>query len=426
MSDSVAAEPDIHLAAHMFEALRERTADGLGITRDSYGPGEQAAHELLAEQGATLGLEVATDFVGNTYITLPGRQRAASMILIGSHLDSVRQGGNFDGAAGVVAGLSVLSGLRDAGLQPSRDVSVVGLRAEEGCWFPETWLGSRMALGLLSPDKLDELRHVDSDKSLAAQMRDGGFDPDAVRAGKRHLEPAKVACFLEPHIEQGPVLATEGFPIGIVEAIMGGPRFRDARVLGRYAHAGGAPRAYRHDAVAALGDFIARVNAHWRELEADGHDTVFTFGIVETDAELHSFSRVPGEVRFCLDARGCRDAVMQGVRETLAAYAEALEQAHGVRFDFGPDSGPAILPMDTDIRADFARLAQARGIAAKSMPSGAGHDAGAFIEAGIPTAMLFIRNDHGSHNPDEAMDLGDFEKACQVLSDFIVAYPEAS
>ncbi len=425
MSACHSAEPDIRLAAQVFEALRQRTADGPGITRDSYGPGEQAAHDLLAEQGKALGLEVTKDFVGNTYVTLPGRRRAAPMILIGSHLDSVRQGGNFDGAAGVVAGLSVLAGLRDAGLPLSRDVGVVGLRAEEGCWLPETWLGSRMALGLLSPDKLDDLRHVDSGKSLADCLLESGFDPQAVRVGERALDRAKVACFLEPHIEQGPVLAAEGFAIGIVEAIMGGPRFRDAGILGSYAHAGGAPRAYRHDAVAALGDFIARVNAYWRELEAAGHETVFTFGIVATDAELHSFSRVPGEVRFCLDARGCHDAVMQGVRETLAAHADALAQEHGVRFDFGADSGPAILPMDPDIRETFARLAQSRGIAAKSMPSGAGHDAGAFIEAGIPTAMLFIRNDRGSHNPDEAMDLEDFHKACQVLTDFVVGYPEA-
>ena len=107
----------------------------------------------------------------------------------------------------------------------------------------------------------------------------------------------------------------------------------------------------------------------------------------------------------------------------MTSYAAALEREHGVRFDFGPDSGPAILPMDAGIRKRFAALADRRGIAAKSMPSGAGHDAGAFIEAGVPTAMLFIRNDNGSHNPDEAMDLDDFEKSCQVLSDFVVEYP---
>ena len=245
MLNGNAAKPDMELAARLFDELRRRTVDGPGVTRDSYGPGEQAAHELFTEAAAALDLEVEVDFVGNSYATLAGQQRSAPRILIGSHLDSVRQGGNFDGAAGVVAGLAVLSGLRQAGVSPSRDIGVMAVRAEEGCWFPETWLGSRMALGLLDPDKLDQLTHCDSGKTLAQQMSDGGFAPEAVRAGKRVLAPETVACFLELHIEQGPVLAAEGYPVGVVEAIMGGPRFREARILGSYAHAGGAPYGYR-------------------------------------------------------------------------------------------------------------------------------------------------------------------------------------
>ena len=417
------AEPDTALAARLFDELKRRTADGPGVTRDSYGLGEQAAFDLFAEAGATLGLEVATDFAGNATATLAGRQPSAPKILIGSHLDSVRQGGNFDGAAGVIAGLAVLAGLRRAGVTPNQDVGVMAVRAEEGCWFPETWLGSRMALGLLDPAALDRLTHCDNGQTLARQMTACGFDPEAVRAGQRSLTPDTVACFLEVHIEQGPVLAAEGYPVGIVEVIMGGPRHREARITGSYAHAGGAPRGYRQDAVAALGDFIAEINATWGRLEAAGHHTVFTVGIVQTDPALHSFSRVPGEVRFCLDARGCREDLMGTVRATLHAVAETVARAHGVRVEFGPDSGPAILPMAPDLRKTLAALAKRRGIAAKSMPSGAGHDAGAFIEAGIPTAMLFIRNEHGSHNPDEAMDLADFEKSCQILSDFVVGYP---
>ena len=423
MSDECRAEPDIDLAATFLDELRHRTADGPGVTRDSYGPGEQTAHDLVAETGATLGLEVETDFIGNTYVTLPGQNRAAPKILVGSHLDSVRQGGNFDGAAGVAAGLSVLSGLSRAGISPSRDVSVMAVRAEEGCWFPETWLGSRMALGILPSAKLDELERSDTGISLGQHLTDGGFDPDAVRVGRRHLDPTQVACFIEPHIEQGPVLAAEGFPIAIVEVIMGGPRYREARIFGTYAHAGGAPRSYRHDAVSALGEFITEINAFWRNLEADGHNTVFTFGIVATDPALHSFSRVAGEVQFCLDARGCCEDVMRSVRVALTSCAEKLEAIHGVRFDFGSDSGPEILPMDANIRERLAVLADQRAIAAKSMASGAGHDAGAFIEAGIPTAMLFIRNENGSHSPDEAMELDDLEKSCQVLSDFVVEFP---
>lgn len=422
MNSSPRQEPDIPLAEKLFDELRRRTADGPGVTRESYGAGEQAAHDLVAETGRTLGLEVETDHVGNTYVTLPGRERFAPKIIVGSHMDSVPQGGNFDGAAGVVSGLAALSGLLRTGVTPARDISVMAVRAEEGCWFPETWLGSRMALGNLPADIFDQLRRIDTGLTLAEHMADCGFDPQTVREGVSCLDPAKIACFLEVHIEQGPVLAAEGYPIGIVQAIMGGPRYRDSRILGTYAHAGGAPRMYRHDAVAALGQFITEVNAFWKELERDGHHTVFTFGTVATDPALHSFSRVPGEVRFCLDARGCDDASVRSIRETVASLARTVEQQHGVSFAFGLDSGPAVLPMDEGLKDLLAVIAERRGVPFKKMSSGAGHDAGAFIECGVPTAMLFIRNENGSHNPNEAMDLSDFAEATRVLTDFLVEY----
>ncbi|MEO8740123.1 MAG: hydantoinase/carbamoylase family amidase [Casimicrobiaceae bacterium] len=412
-------EPDLELAARAFEQLRERTADAPGVTRASYGLGEQVAHELIHDIGLALGCEVKRDFAGNTYLTLPGLDRDAKRIIIGSHLDSVPHGGNYDGAAGVVAGVAALSGLRRAGIRPAQDVVVMGIRAEEGCWFPATWIGSRMALGTLAPQAVDTLRRTDTGRTLADHMIECGCDPDVVRRGTRHLDPASIACYLEPHIEQGPVLAAEGLSLGIVEAIMGGPRFRDAFIHGVEAHAGGAPRAFRHDAVAALGDFIAGVNRLWRQLEGEGRHTVFTFGIVATNPALHSFSRVPGEVRFCFDSRAVDESTKRDVGERLQSLVAAVERDHGVRFDLGADSGPAIAPMDVQLSDRLAAVAAEQGIAFRRMPSGAGHDAGAFIEAGVPSAMLFIRNEHGSHNPGESMTLDDFAQACRVLTGFL-------
>lgn len=419
LNPELGIEPDIELAAQLFEQLRARTSDAPGITRASYGSGEQAAHALISEIGLTLGLEVEHDFAGNTYVTLPGSDRNAKRIVIGSHLDSVPHGGNFDGAAGVIAGLATLSGLRQANFQPPQDVVVMGVRAEEGCWFPATWIGSRMALGTFDPAGLDKFRRSDTGRTLAEHMIDCGCDPALVRSKSRHLDPASVACYLEAHIEQGPVLAAEGLALGIVEAIMGGPRFRDARIQGVEAHAGGAPRAYRHDAVAALGDFIAGTNRIWRALEAEGRHTVFTFGIVATNPKVHSFSRVPGEVQFCLDSRAAEEHTKREVIERLKHLVNTVEHDHGVHFTLGADSGPAIAPMDSVLSDQLAAAASHRGIAFRRMPSGAGHDAGAFIEAGVPSAMLFIRNDRGSHNPDEGMALEDFAQACRVLTDFL-------
>ena len=147
----VALDPDIALAASLFARLARDTADPPGVTRKAYGEGEQMAHHLIEEYGAGLGLDLARDFAGNTYLTMPGRNRSAPAILVGSHLDSVPHGGNFDGAAGVVCGLAALSGLRRAGLRLERDVTVMAVRAEESCWFPASnaaawhWVGCRSA-----------------------------------------------------------------------------------------------------------------------------------------------------------------------------------------------------------------------------------------------------------------------------------------
>ncbi|HET9019015.1 MAG TPA: M20/M25/M40 family metallo-hydrolase, partial [Acetobacteraceae bacterium] len=144
--------PDLALASRLFDALRAATFDGVGITREAYGPGERIAHAIVrAEAEAeTLGLDCATDAAGNLLMTLPGADRAAPVVVIGSHLDSVRQGGNFDGAAGVLAGLAAVAGVRRAGLRPARDVTVLAVRAEEsGSWFPTSFPGSRAALGRL-------------------------------------------------------------------------------------------------------------------------------------------------------------------------------------------------------------------------------------------------------------------------------------
>jgi N-carbamoyl-L-amino-acid hydrolase len=135
---AMAAEPtpDTTLASDLFAALREATFDGVGITRDAYGPGERAAHAIVRQQAAALGLETAVDAAGNLLMTLPGADRAAPVVVIGSHLDSVRQGGNYDGAAGVLAGLVTLSGMVKAGFRPRRDITVLAVRAEEAVPVP--------------------------------------------------------------------------------------------------------------------------------------------------------------------------------------------------------------------------------------------------------------------------------------------------
>ncbi|MFN7000108.1 MAG: M20/M25/M40 family metallo-hydrolase, partial [Elioraea tepidiphila] len=195
--------PDLDLAARVFEALRARTHDGVGITREAYGPGERIAHEIVLAEAQAIGLEIATDHMGNRFLTLPGADRAAPQVIVGSHLDSVPRGGNYDGAAGVVAGLAAVAGMARAGFTPGRDITVMAIRAEEaGAWFPTSYPGSRGALGLLPPEEL-AVKRQDTGRTLAEHMREEGFDPGFVEARGRTFSPADTAAFLELHIEQG-------------------------------------------------------------------------------------------------------------------------------------------------------------------------------------------------------------------------------
>src|SRR4051812_16188870 len=193
------------LAKSLFASLARDTADPAGgVTRASYGEGEQHAHKLVAQAARELGLEVTNDAGGNLYMTLRGRDRTAPAWFVGSHLDSVPKGGNFDGAAGVIAGLVAIRALKSAAIEPACDITVMGVRGEEtGSWFSGPHgghLGSRMALGLIKPEEFDLAIRTDSGRSLAAHMKACGFDAEKVRGHAPALDAKKIRGYLELHI----------------------------------------------------------------------------------------------------------------------------------------------------------------------------------------------------------------------------------
>jgi N-carbamoyl-L-amino-acid hydrolase len=407
--------PDIDLAARLFDALRAKTFDGVGITREAYGPGEQVAHALVRAEAEALGLEIANDAAGNLYMTLPGADRAAKRIVLGSHLDSVAQGGNYDGAAGVLAGMATVAGMRAAGFTPARDITVLAIRAEEaGAWFPTSYPGSRAALGTLPPEAL-AIRRMDTGRSLEAHMRELGFDPDAVRAGQATLSAANTAAYVELHIEQGPVLDAEEIPVGVISGIPGSRRLRAARVVGEYNHSGATPRRYRRDAAIALAELAHRLDEHWAALETQGHRLVCTFCVLATTEDA-GFTKIPGEARFQLDVRSVQPASVEAMFAELRRLVAVIEARRGVRFELGEESGSQPSPMDTGVQQGLLRAAEALGIAHRVMPSGGGHDAAAFAQAGVPAGMVFVRNQNGSHNPHEAMRMQDFAAGCSVVT----------
>ncbi len=413
-----ALDVDLDLAESLFVQLDRATRRGRGVVRDSYGDGEQLAHDIVRGAAERIGLEIEIDAIGNLSMMLPGKDRLAPRILIGSHLDSVPQGGNFDGAAGVVAGLCALAALRRSGVVPACDIGVMAIRAEESAWFDVAYLGSAGALGLLDPECLS-VRRSDNGRTLEETLLERGFDPSAIRQRRRLLDAEQVRAYLELHIEQGPRLMAEGVPTAVVSGIRGCKRFRNARCVGEYGHSGALPRTLRHDAVAATVAFLHHMEGVWLRAEEQGADLVVTTGELYTDMAAHAPSKVAGETRFVLDLRSVSEDVMEAIAAEARSAAEQIGSRYRVSFDLGAatDSPPAM--MDPRLRGCLIGLLEQP----LEIPSGAGHDAAVFARAGIPSAMIFVRNDHGSHNPDEAMALEDFAVGTRALIGLLQGFP---
>jgi N-carbamoyl-L-amino-acid hydrolase len=409
---------DLTLAETLFRQLESATRQGQGIVRDSYGDGEQAAHDIARAAAERIGLEVSVDAIGNLTMTLPGQDRLAPRVLIGSHLDSVPQGGNFDGAAGVVAGICALAALRESGFVPEYDIGVMAIRAEESSWFDVSYLGSGGAFGLLDPECLG-VRRSDNGRTLEESLLARGFDPSAIRQRRRLLQPERIRAYVELHIEQGPRLVAEGLPAAVVTGIRGCKRFRNARCVGQYGHSGALPRELRQDAVAATVAFLHHMEGVWLKAQEQGADLLLTNGELYTDAAVHAPSKVSGETRFVIDLRSVSEEVMETVAAEAIRAAERVGAQYRVSFDLGAatDSPPAM--MDPRLRKCLMGLLEHP----LEMPSGAGHDAAVFAQVGVPAAMIFVRNDHGSHNSAEAMTLEDFAVGTRALIGLLQRFP---
>jgi N-carbamoyl-L-amino-acid hydrolase len=375
-------------ASGLFDQLRRDGQDDPGVSRDPYGAGEQRAHESCAMAAKRMGLTIERDPAANLYMTLPGRDRAAKRIIMGSHLDSVPHGGNFDGAAGVVAGLVAIRALGLLGITPRRDLTVMGIRAEESIWFQVSYIGSRAALGTL---------------------------PD----GSRHLDPARLHAFVELHIEQAPSLLEAGRPVGIGTGIPGNFRYPDARIEGSNDHVG-LPRRFRRDAALAGAEFATALDALWRDHDDRGIPMACTFGRFHTDAKQHGLTIVPGTFHFSLDVRAYDEAVLAELDQRVDTIIATIEQARGVRFHRGVKARAAVGPVDAGIRSALSRGAARLGIETIELGSPASHDAAAFAACGVPMGLIFIRNANGSHNPFEAMTLEDFLDGTAILTEWLM------
>lgn len=404
---------DRALAGQLFDALREASFDGVGITRESYSERESTTLDIVEAKAQTFGLETERDSGANLVVTLKGSEPDLPFLACGSHLDSVPQGGNFDGAAGVVAGLAVLARFRRDNIVPRRTLKLFGLRGEESSRFGKAYMGSLALLGKLTAE---DLRTADRDgHTLSDCMREVGADVARISQGEPLLEAKSIAAWVELHIEQGPVLVARELPVGIVTGIRGNVRHRFVECIGEAGHSGAVPRWLRHDAVFAVAELMTHLDRHWRTLLERGRDVVITSGVFGTDPAEHAIARIPGKVSFSFEVRSQSKETLEGFYDLFRSECNLVAEERGVEFSFDRrlESAPAI--MDAEWVRRLRQAARALGLPDEEIPSGAGHDAAVFANAGIPSAMVFVRNENGSHNPKESMNLDDFVAGIAVM-----------
>ncbi|MFT5511062.1 MAG: N-carbamoyl-L-amino-acid hydrolase [Hyphomicrobiaceae bacterium] len=404
--------------AELFDELRAGSVDGEGVTRDTFGPGEQFGYRVIEGRAEAMGLAIEHDHGANMYMTLAGRDPAAPRIMMGSHIDSVPRGGNFDGAAGVIGGMVAQRALQSLGLTPACDVTTMAIRAEESVWFQVSYIGSRTAFGVLPDGSLDATR-VDTGRTLADHMAECGADIDQIRAGKAHLKASDIRAFVEIHIEQAPQLIEAGLPVAIGTGVPGNFRYPYIQIKGEYAHVG-LPRRFRKDAALAASDFALGLDALWQENDTAGRPMAFTIGRFHTNTDVHALTIVPGEMTASLDVRAYDAAHLDELEQALFELVRRIETARGVEFDLGQRASADVAPSDPGVFAGLTASAERLSIPSQPLASPASHDTATFTVAGVPSAMLFVRNEHGSHNPYEAMEIDDFIEAAAVMTGWLV------
>jgi N-carbamoyl-L-amino-acid hydrolase len=408
------------LAEMLFDELKKRTSDGRGVTRECYAKGEGAALELFRETAEAHGLKCSFDKAVNLLITLPDDDGTKPAIILGSHADSVPQGGNFDGGAGVIAGLICLIRLLSERTATSELVRVLVLRGEESAYYGRANIGSRALFGILQQSDLEAKRQGNG-RTLREALESVNADVDAISGGVPLFDARSASAYLELHIEQGPVMVARELSTAVVTGIRGNLRHRRVVCRGEAGHSGTVPRWLRRDAVLAVSDLLMRLDEHWNTLLERGLDLVMTAGIFVTDSERHAISRIPGEVYFSFEVRSQSYETLEGFYELFRSECRAVSDVRRVTFEFDDRIYTEPAKMDGNIIKRLKQFSERLGFPTELLASGAGHDAAVFANAGIPSGMIFVRNRNGSHNPDEAMTIDDFMRGVELMYALAVA-----
>jgi hydantoinase/carbamoylase family amidase len=372
---------------------------GTSVSRLGLSPEEQRARDLVGAWLAARGARVRRDPAANLFARIGGD---GPSVLVGSHLDSVPEGGRFDGALGVLCAVEAAESLLDAKTELRRPIEVVAWADEEGARFGVGLFGSTAAFGRLAPNVAE--RRDRNGTSVAEALRGLGErgDPALARRG-----PKDFTAYCELHIEQGPRLEQAGIALGVVDAIVG---IYHARVTlrGRADHAGATVMTARADALAGAAEIVLEVE----RIARSRPDAVGTVG--EIAVRPGAKNVVPGECVFSLDLRTAH-GLDSLVHDVLAAV-ERVTHGRGITPSIDELARVPATKLDERIRDVLKRAAKSVGVNAPDLTSGAGHDAQNPALAGVPTGMLFVRSTGGSHTPRESASIDDAALGAQALA----------
>lgn len=397
------------LASRLDELSRIGLMDSGGVTRPGYSAEEKKAKELVIQWMKNADLTVTEDGAGNVFGRLEGKT-AGSSIASGSHVDSVPNGGHFDGPLGVLSALEVAESWKETGYIPEKPYEIVIFSDEEGSRFKSSLTGSRAFMGQLKKEEMDSLRDENGKSFREVLTEYGSSAEECLDAGKNRRE---IETFVEVHIEQGKVLERENQPVGVVKGIAG-PASLEVTFTGEAGHAGNTPMAGRRDPLVAASLFVAAIENFPKQVSDTAVATVGKLNV-----HPNGFNVIAQEVILTVDIRDIfeetRDQLLEHIK--IEARKIADERSIDVKMKLNAKIKP--LPIEERLQAGIAESLAKFKIKPVYIPSGAGHDT-MIVGTEVPAAMLFVRSRDGiSHNPREWTTLNDCVYGVHVLKDFV-------
>lgn len=391
-----------------------RTKEG-GMHRLPYTEVERQAKLVFRRWMEEMELEVQEDAVGNLFGLYPGQDRSLPVVMTGSHLDSVPNGGAFDGPLGCISSLLAVKALQQRGIQPQRGVEVVVFVDEEGARFRNGIFGSRVLMGEVTYEDL--LRFSDDEGiALVDAMQEMGFAPEDVQVGVR--QPEQIHAFLELHIEQGVKLENNDVNIGVVEGIAG-PAWLTVTFHGNTDHAGNTPMDARKDTVPAAAELILAVESFPRQINETAVATVGKMQVLPNGSNV-----IAGKTEVTIDVRDIYEETRGQLLDRIERAAHEIAERRGLSVDIEKDiSIPPVLVKD-EIQQVIRDSAETCGLTTMPLISGAGHDA-MIMGKYVPSGMVFVPSHNGkSHSPEEWTNLADCVRGVAVMTEALMKLAE--